>query len=96
VVEATVLAKALQFDTAGASGIVVLGIGVIGYGSSYKATSNAAMVIVTAPNVTLQDDTFAWSASDGAAIFAAGGVVRGSTFLHNGYQGLAVTMRPGC
>jgi len=74
-----------------------LGIGVIGYGSSYKATSNAAMVIVTAAHVTLQDDTFAWSASDGAAIFAAGGVVRRIDLpAQTAIKDSRVTMRPGC
>jgi parallel beta-helix repeat protein len=86
-VEATVFDRFLQFDT-NSGGSVLRGIGVAQYGSNQDYGKRGAMVVVNAPDVTIENATFAWSASSGLAVFQPGGKVTGGAFRNNGLVGL--------
>lgn len=87
-VEATAFPWLLQFDSERAAGSVLRGIGVAHYGSVQEYGIRGAMVVVNAPEVTIEHATFAWSASSGLAVFQPGGTVRDSTLANNGLVGL--------
>ncbi|SDW33280.1 Protein of unknown function [Amycolatopsis xylanica] len=87
-VEGTVFDRLLQFDSANAAGSVFRGLGVAQYGSNQDYGKRGAMVVVNAPDVTIENATFAWSASSGAAVFQPGGTVSRSSFVDNGLVGL--------
>jgi poly(beta-D-mannuronate) C5 epimerase len=87
-VEATAFDRLLQFDGDGARGSVLRGIGVAQYASNQDYGNHGAMVVANAPDVRIENATFAWSASSGAAVFQPGGVVTGSSFVDNGLAGL--------
>lgn len=87
-VESTAFDKLLQFDGAAAAGSVIRGIGIAQYGSNQDYGNDGAMVMVNSPDVRLENSTFGWSASSGAAIFQPGGTVSGSSFVDNGLVGL--------
>jgi len=84
VVEATVSEKAMQFDTTSAAGSVVRGLGFAQFGAHYN-TDIAAMVIVNTGRMTLDSNTFAFSASRGLAIYGGQATVVNNTFAYNGY-----------
>jgi parallel beta-helix repeat protein len=86
-VEATALDRLLQFDT-NAGGSVLRGIGVAQYGSNQDYGKRGAMVVVNAPDVTIENVTFAWSASSGLAVFQPKAKVTGGSFRNNGLVGL--------
>jgi hypothetical protein len=86
VVESTGYDRAIEIDTAGAAGSAVRGLGFRDYGPHYNMDL-PAMVVVTSPNVTLDHDTFAWSAGRGLSVLAAGGSVTDDLFLYNGLNG---------
>jgi hypothetical protein len=86
-VEATAFDRLLQFDPA-AAGSVLRGIGLAHYGSNQDYGNHGAMVVVNAPDVTIENATFAWSASSGVAVVQPGAKVSGSAFRNNGLVGL--------
>jgi poly(beta-D-mannuronate) C5 epimerase len=87
-VEATKFDRLAQFDSAAAGGSVFRGIGVAQYGSNQDYGKHGAMLVVNAPNVTVDNTTFAWSASSGLAVFQPGVQVSASSFSDNGLVGL--------
>ncbi|SFQ52169.1 Right handed beta helix region [Amycolatopsis arida] len=87
VVEAAALDRLLQFD-GGAGGSVVRGIGVAHYATNQNYGKRGAMIVVNAPDVTVENVTFAWSASSGLGVFQPGARVRGSVFRNNGLVGM--------
>jgi parallel beta-helix repeat protein len=84
VVEATVLDKAMQFDTQSAAGSIVRGLGFAHFGSHYN-TDVAAMVIANSSGMTIDSNTFAFSASRGLAVYGTGATVTNNRFASNGY-----------
>lgn len=84
-VEVANRAYALRIGSA-ASGSTVRGVGFEQYGAS-SSFSSPQMVTVTGTNVTLDHDTFAWSASRGLSVLNSGAVVTNSLFLYNGSNG---------
>jgi poly(beta-D-mannuronate) C5 epimerase len=94
-VEATKFDRLAQFDSAAAGGSVFRGIGVAQYGSNQDYGKHGAMLVVNAPNVTVDNTTFAWSASSGLAVFQPGGTVSGSSFSDNGLVGLVANRADG-
>ncbi|MBB5158569.1 right-handed parallel beta-helix repeat-containing protein [Saccharopolyspora phatthalungensis] len=94
-VEATEFDWLLQFDGAGAAGSSLRGIGIAHYGSIQKYGQRGAMVVVNAPAVTLEHNTFAASASTGAAIFQPDANVTHNRFLDNGLVGLVANRADG-
>ncbi|MEV0084122.1 right-handed parallel beta-helix repeat-containing protein [Saccharopolyspora sp. NPDC050642] len=94
-VEATEFAWLLQFDGAGAAGSSMRGIGIAHYGSNQKYGQRGAMVVVNAPSVVLENNTFAASASSGAAVFQPDANVIGNQFLDNGLVGLMANRADG-
>jgi poly(beta-D-mannuronate) C5 epimerase len=86
-VEATAFDRLLQFDP-GAAGSVLRGIGVGQYASNQDYGNHGAMVVVNAPNVTIENTTFSWSASSGVEVVQPGAKVSGSAFRNNGLVGL--------
>jgi poly(beta-D-mannuronate) C5 epimerase len=93
VVEATVLDKALQFSSR-AAGSVVRGIGFAHYAAHYNMDVPSE-VIVNAANVTLDRDTFAWSAGRGLSVFAPGAVVTNNLITNNGINGFHANRADG-
>jgi poly(beta-D-mannuronate) C5 epimerase len=93
-IEATAFDRLLQLDP-GAAGSVIRGIGVEEYASNQDYGQHGAMVVANASGVTLADDTFALSASSGAAVFQPGGTVTGSTLVDNGLVGLVANRADG-
>ncbi len=93
-VEATAFDRLLQFDP-GAAGSVLRGIGVEEYASNQDYGNHGAMVVDNAPGVTLEADTFALSASSGAAVFQPGSTVTGSAMVDNGLVGLVANRADG-
>lgn len=93
-IEATAFDRLLQLDP-GAAGSTIRGIGVEEYASNQDYGSHGAMVVDNAPGVTLADDTFAFSASSGAAVFQPNSTVTGSTLIDNGLVGLVANRADG-
>ncbi|QWF84186.1 right-handed parallel beta-helix repeat-containing protein [Amycolatopsis sp. CA-230715] len=94
-VEATKFDRLLQFDGEGARGSVIRGVGIAQYASNQDYGNRAAMVVANAPDVTLENTTFAWSASTGALISQPGGRVVGGSFVDNGLAGLVANKADG-
>ncbi|WP_158889753.1 right-handed parallel beta-helix repeat-containing protein [Amycolatopsis anabasis] len=94
-VEATAFDRLVQLDGEGARGSVLRGIGVAQYASNQDYGNRGAMVVANAPDVTIENATFAWSASSGAAVYQPGGKVTGSTFTDNGLAGLVANRADG-
>ncbi len=86
-IESTVYDKAMQFNTAGASGSIVRGIGFAHYAGHYNMDVPGA-VIANTPNVTFDHDTFAWNAGRGLSILYPGSAVADSLFIYNGINGV--------
>jgi parallel beta-helix repeat protein len=86
--EATAFDRLLQFDSTEAAGSVLRGIGIAQYGTNQDYGNHGAMVVVNAANVTIENSTFAWSASSGVAVFQPGAVLTGNTFTGNGLVGM--------
>jgi len=84
-VEAAVLPFAL--DLVAADGSVVRGLGFRRYATGYGPVQKAALRVDSA-SVTVENNTFAWNATTGLALFAAGGVVRGNRAVDNGQLGM--------
>jgi mannuronan 5-epimerase len=93
-VEATAFDRLLQFDP-GSEGSVLRGIGVAEYASNQDYGNHGAMVVDNAAGVTLANDTFAFSASAGAAVFQPNSTVTGSTLIDNGLVGLVANRADG-
>ncbi|PFG96184.1 parallel beta-helix repeat protein [Saccharopolyspora erythraea NRRL 2338] len=87
-VEAAEFPWLLQFDGPEAAHSAIRGIGIAHYGSNQEYGQRGAMVVVNAPSVTLENNTFAASASTGAAVFQPDGTVKGNHFVDNGLVGL--------
>lgn len=87
-VEAAALDRALQFDTSGAAGSVVRGIGFAHYATTFDPTVRPAMVATTTSGVVFENNVFAWSAARGLGVFGPGTTVRANLFLYNGLLGL--------
>lgn len=87
-VEITAYDHLLQFDGPSAAGSRLRGVGVGHYGSNQNYGARGAMVVVNAPDVTVERSTFAYSASTGLAVFQPGARVSGSTLTGNGLVGL--------
>ncbi|MGW3469954.1 right-handed parallel beta-helix repeat-containing protein [Saccharopolyspora sp. NPDC000995] len=94
-VEATEFDWLLQFDGAAAAGSSIRGIGIAHYGSIQEYGQRGAMVVVNAPSVVLENNTFAASASSGAAVFQPDANVIGNQFLDNGLVGLMANRADG-
>jgi hypothetical protein len=94
-VEATAFDRLVQFDSSGAAGSALRGIGVAHYASNQDYGHHGAMVVVNAPDVTIENMTFAWSASSGMAVFQPGARVSGSSFRNNGLVGLVANRADG-
>ena len=86
-VESTVQDKAAQFNTSGASGSVVRGIGVAHYAGHYNMDIPAAMVANT-PNITFDSNTFAWNAGRGLSMLYPGAVATDNLVIYNGINGV--------
>jgi parallel beta-helix repeat protein len=93
-IEATAFDRLLQLDP-GAAGSVIRGIGVEEYASNQDYGSHGAMIVDNAPGVTLAEDTFAFSASSGAAVFQPNSTVTGNTMIDNGLVGLVANRADG-
>ena len=93
-ITATVHQKALSFNTAGATGSVLRGVGVIGYGTNGTGT-NLAMVIVDAPKVTVENVVLAWAATRGIAVYDTDALLHDVVVVNNGLQGIAVDQGDG-
>ncbi len=87
-VEATVSAFAVQFNTAGAAGSVVRGVGFAHYGANSINSRVPAMVIVTSPSVSFDRDIFAYSATRALALLGTAPLVTNSVITQNGYTGV--------
>ncbi|MDP8992964.1 MAG: right-handed parallel beta-helix repeat-containing protein [Actinomycetota bacterium] len=85
--EASTRRIGLQFNTSNAAGSTVRGIGMAHYSPNWNPDVPAIAVANTG-NITFEKDVFAWSASRGVALYGPGPVVRGSTFLYNGFTGI--------
>lgn len=72
----------------GAAGSVIRGIGIAQYAANQDYGNHGAMVIVNAPNVTLERDTFGWSASSGAMVLQPGARLIDNSFVDNGLVGM--------
>ncbi len=94
IVEATAFDRLLQFDP-GSEGSVLRGISVSEYASNQDYGNHGAMVVDNASGVTLENDTFAFSASAGAAVFQPGSTVTGSILIDNGLVGLVANRADG-
>lgn len=78
----------LQLDGDGAAGSAIRGIGIAQYATRQDYGVRSALVIVNAPDVTIDRVTFAWSASAGLAVFQPRVTVTDSRFGDNGLVGL--------
>lgn len=85
----------LQFDGAGAAGSAILGIGVAQYASRQDYGARSAMVVVNAPDVTVDSATFVSSASTGLAVFQSDATVTGTWLGDNGLVGLLANRADG-
>lgn len=83
IVEATNLTRAFTLwisRHSNPSDAVIRGLGFAHYADE--------AILIGAPRVTLENNTFSWSGQRGAAIFSPDVVVNGNTFSYNGRQGL--------
>ncbi|SNR52081.1 Right handed beta helix region [Haloechinothrix alba] len=85
----------LQFDGPGAAGSTILGIGVAQYASRQDYGARSAMVVVNAPDVTVDSAAFVSSASTGLAVFQPGAIVTGTRLGDNGLVGLLANRADG-
>ncbi|HEY1737272.1 MAG TPA: right-handed parallel beta-helix repeat-containing protein, partial [Acidimicrobiia bacterium] len=85
-VEVTQLASAFTVSSA-AAGTVIRGIGFEHWAAVYQSGTNVAAMI-SASNVTLDSDTFAWSSSRFLGVYGASDTVTNSTFVDNGMNGV--------
>ncbi len=86
-VEASVHGMALTIWQNGA-GSAVRGLGFAHY-APVPTHGNGAMLKVSADRVTLENNTFSWSAAKGLEVFGRDVSVRGNTFVYNGWMGLS-------
>ena len=84
-VEVTVLDSAFRISSA-AAGTTIRGLGFEDWAAVYN--DEGAAGISDANNVTLDSDTFAWSASRGLGIYGANNVVSNSHITDNGNTGM--------
>ena len=84
-VEVTVLDSAFRISSA-AAGTTIRGLGFEDWAAVYNTEGAAA--ISDANDVTLDSDTFAWSASRGLGIYGANNVVSNSHITDNGNTGM--------
>ena len=82
-VEVTVFDLGLKVG--GSSPSSVRGIGFTHYGAQWNYTAPAAVIGIG--NTTFENNTFAWSASRGLAVFGGGEIVTDNLFLYNGDNG---------
>jgi hypothetical protein len=68
-----------------AAGTIVRGVGILHYGATWSGVGS--MVSSSAPGVTFDHDTFAWSASRGLTVYGPNSVVANNLFLYNGSNG---------
>ncbi|MGH3623324.1 MAG: right-handed parallel beta-helix repeat-containing protein [Sciscionella sp.] len=94
VVESAAFGHLVQLES-GAAGSVIRGIGIAEYASNQDYGNHGAMVIVNAPNVTLERNTFGWSASSGAIVVKPKANVVGNSFLDNGLAGMVANRADG-
>ncbi len=92
-VEVTTLASALTIGGS-AAGTAIKGIGFAHWGTVYQGGMNVA-IMVSAPNVTFDSDTFAWASSRALGVYGANDVVTNSRFLNNGMNGVTAHMVGG-
>jgi hypothetical protein len=85
-VEVTTVASAFTMSSA-AAGSMIRGIGFEHFGPVFQSGTNVA-AMVSAANVTFDNDTFAWSAGRFLGIYGNNNVVTNSKFLDNGLNGL--------
>ncbi len=85
-VEVTVLPSAFTIGGS-AAGTTIRGLGFEHWATVYQKGTNVA-AMVSAGNVTLDSDTFAWSASRALGIYGSSTVVTHSKFLDNGMNGV--------
>ncbi|MCP3952589.1 MAG: right-handed parallel beta-helix repeat-containing protein [Desulfobacterales bacterium] len=78
--------RALQGSKLSADGSIIRGLGLMHYaGDHYEGSLQCDEV-----GVTFENNTIAWSASNGLAIYnSTGSVVRGNTIIYNGHIGLS-------
>ena len=86
-VESTVEDKAAQFNTSGAAGSIVRGIGIAHYAGHYNMDVPAAMVANT-PDITFDNNTFAWNAGRGLSMLYPGAVATNNLVIYNGINGV--------
>ena len=86
-IESTVHDKAAQFNTSGASGSIVRGIGIAHYAGHYNMDVPAAMIANT-PNITFDNNTFAWNAGRGLSMLYSGAVATNNLVIYNGINGV--------
>jgi parallel beta-helix repeat protein len=84
-VEVTVLDSAFRISSA-AAGTTIRGIGFADWAATYN--NEGAAATSDANNVTLDSDTFAWSASRGLGIYGANNVVSNTHLTDNGNTGM--------
>lgn len=85
-VEATVYDKAMQFNTAFASGSVVRGLGFAHYSAHFNMDV-PAIIVANTPNITVTHNTIAWSASRAISVLAPGSIVTDNLMIYNGMTG---------
>lgn len=85
-VEVTTQDKAMQFNSS-AGGSALKGIGIAHYAAHYNSDV-PAMVVVSAPNMLIDNTTFAWSASRGLSFYSAYPTITNSLFIDNGMNGV--------
>ena len=93
-VEATVYDKAMQFNTAYASGSVVRGIGFAHYAAHFNMDV-PAIVVANTPDITLDHNTFAWSASRSVSVLASGAIVTDNLMIYSGMAGFHANAADG-
>ena len=89
-VEVTQLASAFSVSSA-AAGTTIRGIGFEHWAAVYQNGTNAA-AMVSANNVTLDSDTFAWSSSRFLGVYGSNDTVTNSSFVDNGMNGVTANL----
>lgn len=85
-VEASAYVFAINMQT-GSDYSVVRGLGIQQYAPHFES-DQAGMILGNANHLTFENNTFAYSASRGLAIFGTDAVIRGNTFIYNSENGL--------